>query len=81
MLSALSHQLRKFDGVSVTDTQPALKVKYLTIQIHAKDVKIGEYTASVAVTSIVFGYGSAKATASQNTFTKSDRAKINAASI
>ena len=52
MLSALSNQFRKLDGVSVTDTQPALKIKCLTIQIHAEDVKIAGYAASVALTSI-----------------------------
>jgi hypothetical protein len=53
MLSALSTQFRrKLDGVSVTDTQPALKIKCLTIQIHSEDVKIAGYAASVALISI-----------------------------
>ncbi len=51
MLSALSHEFRKLDGVSVTDTQPALKVNCITIQIHAEGVKVG-YAASVALTNI-----------------------------
>jgi hypothetical protein len=52
MLSALSHEFRKLDGVSVTDKQPALKVDCITIQIHAEGVKLVGYAASVALTNI-----------------------------
>jgi hypothetical protein len=33
MLSALSHELRKLDGVVVTDTQPALKVTFAVMRL------------------------------------------------
>src|SRR5882724_6724429 len=33
MVSALSHEFRKLDGVSVTDTQPALKVTCVVIPL------------------------------------------------
>jgi hypothetical protein len=32
MISALSHKFRKLDGVSVTDTQPALNITCVVIQ-------------------------------------------------
>jgi hypothetical protein len=53
MVSALSHELRKLDGVSVTDTQPAFKISCGVIPITPSDsnMTVG-YASSVAVTSI-----------------------------
>jgi len=57
MVSALSHEFRKLDGVLVTDTDPALKVTCVVIasimhETHStSSIPIG-YAASVAVTSI-----------------------------
>ena len=54
MVSALSHEFRKLDGVSVTDTQPALKVDCVVFHMNsdvARDVTLVGYATSVAVTS------------------------------
>jgi hypothetical protein len=53
MLSALSHEFRKLDGVSVTDNQPALKIHCVVYQIHgvaqqSRGRGVG-YAASVAI--------------------------------
>jgi hypothetical protein len=52
MVSALSHEFRKLDGVSVTDTQPALKVTCVVIPLTATragdKIRTG-YACSVAV--------------------------------
>ncbi len=54
MLSALSREFRKLDGVSVTDTQPALKVlciqDALQYQLPSGSKVMMAYAASVAVT-------------------------------
>jgi hypothetical protein len=55
MLSALSHEFRKLDGVSVTDTQPALKISCGVIKIPTAERetrRIAGYASSVAITSI-----------------------------
>jgi hypothetical protein len=55
MLSALSHEFRKLDGVSVTDTQPALTIHCIVEQNKATETLNGRkvlfgYSCSVAVT-------------------------------
>jgi hypothetical protein len=47
MVSALSRELRKLDGVSVTDTQPPIKIFCVVIHIHTR---LEAYATSVAVT-------------------------------
>jgi hypothetical protein len=47
MISALSHEFRKLDGVSVSDTPPALKVSCLVVDTICGDGS--GYAASVAV--------------------------------
>jgi hypothetical protein len=49
MLSALSHEFRKLDGVSVTNTPPALKIDCIAIPMHAEGVNLVGYAASVAL--------------------------------
>ena len=54
MISALSHEFRKLDGVSVTDTQPALKIGCVVMVAttdSASHVTVG-YASSVAITDI-----------------------------
>jgi len=49
MVSALSHELRKLDGVLVTDTQPALTIKCLILhQSTRSNVSVG-YSASLVL--------------------------------
>jgi hypothetical protein len=53
MVSALSHEFRKLDGVSVTDTQPALKISCGVMRLtDSAGNMMNGYAASVAVTSI-----------------------------
>jgi len=50
MVSALSHEFRKLDGVSVTDTQPALKITCVVIPLTQDGGKTRTgYACSVAV--------------------------------
>ena len=54
MVSALSRELRKLDGVSVTDTQPPIKIFCVVIHIHTlyfvEPFRVEGYATSVAVT-------------------------------
>ena len=53
MRSAVSHEFRRLDGVSVTDTQPALKVTCAIMQLlPTPDSPVTGYAASVATTTI-----------------------------
>jgi len=55
IVSALSREIRKLDGISVTDSQPALKISCVAIKSDMQDVRTGErkipigYAASTAV--------------------------------
>src|SRR5215472_15592874 len=50
MLSALSREFRKLDGVVVTDTQPALKITCDVLGAHTEDGRFVGYACSTAVT-------------------------------
>jgi hypothetical protein len=53
MVSALSHEFRKLDGVLVTDTEPALKIDFGVMRLRDSTGHVlNGYAPSVAVTSI-----------------------------
>ena len=49
MVSALSHEFRKLDGVLVTDTKPMLNISCIVAPMETKRTRIG-YAASIAIT-------------------------------
>jgi len=49
MVSALSHEFRKLDGVLVTDTKPALNISCVVAPMESNRKQFG-YAASIAIT-------------------------------
>jgi hypothetical protein len=50
MVSALSHEFRKLDGVLVTDTKPALNISCAVVPMETMNSKQFGYAASIAIT-------------------------------